>query len=174
VIATTSRLRLREWTLDDLRDFVAIHAGEARPAELIERDLRATLRRYRLHGMGMWCVARTRDGRIVGQCGLQRMEGTLEVELGFLLAPDFRGSGYATEAARAAVAHGFDELGLERIVAVTRPGNRRSIAVLESLGMVLEKQVGAKEREGLLYSLGRPSTSGADTMGRSRIAKQRG
>ena len=56
-------------------------------------------------------------------------------EVGWRLARDAWGHGYATEAARAAVAFGFGELGLAEIVSYTTVANARSIAVMERLGM---------------------------------------
>ena len=57
------------------------------------------------------------------------------VEVGWRLRRDAWGHGYATEAARAALAHGFETLGLEEIVSFTSVGNTPSIAVMKRLGM---------------------------------------
>ena len=57
------------------------------------------------------------------------------VEIGWRLAVEHWGHGYATEAARAALDCGFQRLGLEEIVAFTVPANRRSRRVMERLGM---------------------------------------
>ena len=57
------------------------------------------------------------------------------VEVGWRLAAEHWGRGYATEGARAALAYGFGTLGLDEIVSFTVPGNRRSIRVMEKLGM---------------------------------------
>lgn len=58
-----------------------------------------------------------------------------EVEIGWRLPVAARGRGYATEAARAVLAHGLDTLGLARIVADIRPENAASIRVAEKIGM---------------------------------------
>jgi len=150
---STERLSIAEWTLDDLPRFEEIHRGVAEDGGRIERDPRATLRRYRLHGMGMWRVVRREGDRVVGQCGLQRLAGTLDVELGYLLAPDCRGRGYATEAARAVLVYGFETLELARIVALASPENAASIAVMERLGMTFDKRAVVKGREMVVYSL---------------------
>lgn len=89
------------------------------------------------HGFSMWAVLEQDGGELVGDCGLQMLEGGPEVEVGWRMAPDRRGRGYATEAGRASLAAGFDGLGLERIVAVTHPGNAASRRVMEKLGMTL-------------------------------------
>jgi RimJ/RimL family protein N-acetyltransferase len=62
------------------------------------------------------------------------------VEIGWRLARGCWGRGYATEGARAAVAFGFERLGLEEIVAFTVPGNLRSIRVMEKIGMTFSEE----------------------------------
>jgi RimJ/RimL family protein N-acetyltransferase len=69
---------------------------------------------------------------IVGVCGLQRLAGGAVTEIGWKLARTQWGKGFAHEAARAVLDHGHS-LGLERIVAVIHPRNRRSIAVANRL-----------------------------------------
>ncbi len=83
-------------------------------------------------------------GTVIGDCGLVPIahEGP-EIELGYRLARRFWGRGYATEAARAVLAHAFDRLALERVVAVTLPGNLASQRVLEKIGM---RRVGPTDR----------------------------
>jgi RimJ/RimL family protein N-acetyltransferase len=82
------------------------------------------------------------------------------VEVGWRLARDAWGHGYATEAARAALAFGFRELGLAEIVSYTTLGNARSIAVMERLGMRRDIEfehplipVGSPVRNHILYRL---------------------
>ena len=64
-----------------------------------------------------------------------RAKGEVEVEKGWRLVRSAWGRGYATEAARAALAFGFERAGLEEIVSFTVPGNGPSWAVMERLGM---------------------------------------
>ena len=66
---------------------------------------------------------------------LHDLDGPLETEIGWTLARRHWGHGYATEAARAALAFGFDSLALPEIVSFTVPGNTRSRALMERLGM---------------------------------------
>jgi RimJ/RimL family protein N-acetyltransferase len=95
---------------------------------------------WRLHGFGLWAVTRLEDGAFLGFTGLSRpsfeAHFTPAVEVGWRLARDAWGHGYATEAARAALAFGFETLGLEEIVSFTVPANVRSRAVMERLGMI--------------------------------------
>jgi ribosomal-protein-alanine N-acetyltransferase len=89
------------------------------------------------HGFAMWAVVDRASGRAIGDCGLQLLEEGPEVELGYKLAGPARGRGIATEAAQGCLAAGFEQLGLERVVAVAWPGNAASQRVMEKLGMTL-------------------------------------
>ena len=72
---------------------------------------------------------------IVGHAGLGHLEATSEVELAYVFDEPQWGKGLATEAASAILAYGFATIGLERIVAVAFPENRRSIDVMKRCGM---------------------------------------
>jgi RimJ/RimL family protein N-acetyltransferase len=100
------------------------------------RDRLATkMAHHERHGFAVWAVVERDGERVVGETGLQLLEGGPDVEVGWRMHPDVQGRGYATEAARAALAAGFGQLGLERIVAVADPGNAASLRVIEKLGM---------------------------------------
>ncbi len=94
---------------------------------------------WRTHGFGLWAVERRADGGFLGFTGLTRPSFeapfTPAVEVGWRFARAAWGHGYATEAARAAVAFGFETLGLDEIVSFTVPANERSWRVMERLGM---------------------------------------
>jgi RimJ/RimL family protein N-acetyltransferase len=91
------------------------------------------------HGFGPWAVEVPGVAAFIGYVGLMvpRFEAPFTpcVEIGWRLARAYWGRGYATEAARAALAFGFDELHLDEIVSFTVPGNARSRRVMERLGM---------------------------------------
>ena len=73
---------------------------------------------------------------LVGDCTLAFDDDHGAWELAYGLRRDRWGMGYATEAAQACVRHGFEDLGLERIVADVDPDNIASIHVLEKCGFV--------------------------------------
>jgi RimJ/RimL family protein N-acetyltransferase len=108
------------------------------------------------HGFAVWAVLERDGGRVVGETGLQLLEGGPEVEVGWRMAPDRRGRGYATEAGSASLEVGFGELGLTRIVAVTHPDNAGSRRVMEKLGMTLVGPGFHYGGETVLYELSRP------------------
>ncbi|HSL96879.1 MAG TPA: GNAT family N-acetyltransferase [Thermoleophilia bacterium] len=93
------------------------------------------LEHWRTHGFGTLALVERASGALVGEGGLQLLEGGPDVELTYTLARAVWGRGYATEAAAALLAWGFGELGLTRIVGVVYPENLASQRVLEKVGM---------------------------------------
>lgn len=104
----------------------------------IEQGPRAS---YARHGHGLWLVERRADGVPVGLCGLLKRDTLEDVDLGYALLARHAGAGYAREAAAAAIDWGRRERGLRRIAAIVLPDNRRSIAVLEAVGMRYERRL---------------------------------
>jgi RimJ/RimL family protein N-acetyltransferase len=94
---------------------------------------------WAMHGFGLWAVERLRDDEFLGFTGLSTPSFdaafTPAVEVGWRFAYHAWGHGYATEAARAALAFGFARLGLQEIVSFTTVANVRSRRVMERLGM---------------------------------------
>jgi len=79
------------------------------------------------------------DGNLIGAAGLKLTDGERRHgELGYVLAKDSWGFGYATEVARCLIAFGFNELGLDQITAICDPENHASARVLEKAGMRFE------------------------------------
>ena len=142
----TERLILRRWLPRDREPFAAMNADPAvmdfpRPLTRAESDaeMDGFMARWAADGFCWAAVERRSDGAFVGMVGLSRcdMEAPVGpcVEIGWRLPRPLWGRGYATEAARGWLDHGFAELGLEEIVAFTDPGNARSLAVMRRLGM---------------------------------------
>ncbi len=93
------------------------------------------------HGFGLYAVERESDGAVIGLTGLWHVPDYVpglagRVEIGWRFVPEAWGQGYATEAARAALEHGFDVLGLGEIVAFTARPNLASQAVMTRIGMI--------------------------------------
>ena len=92
-------------------------------------------------GFGM-CVVQLRDSAVpIGTCGIFKREPADEPELGFAFVPEFRGRGFALEAAKALMAYGRDTLKFSKIIAATNPNNNSSIKLLEKLGMRFERMI---------------------------------
>ena len=173
----TQRLLLRQWRESDLEPFARLNADPEVmrhfPALLGREQSDVMVDRLRGHieaeGWGMWAVERRDTGEFIGFTGLAvpRQELPFQpcVEVGWRLARDAWGHGYASEAAREALRVGFDELGLTEIVAFTAVANSRSRAVMERLGMVRDAAedfdhpavgVGHPVRRHVLYRKVRP------------------
>lgn len=90
---------------------------------------------YILYNHGRWAVHLKPGLEFIGWCGLKYRAETDEIDLGFRLKKEFWGKGYATEAAFAAIKHGFEKLNINRIVGRAEPENIASCAVLEKCGM---------------------------------------
>lgn len=145
----TPRLALRRFTEHDapfvlqLLNEPSFHESigdrGVRTLDDARRYLRAgPMASYRAHGHGLLRIALRHDHTVIGMCGLVRRDTLPLPDLGFALLPAGWGAGYATEAGRAVLAHGRDTLDLAEVLAITSPGNGRSMRVLAKLGMVLE------------------------------------
>ena len=146
-VLSTQRLTLRAFEDDDLDAWAAIVGDEetARYIGGVRDRSEAWLRMATYHGhwvlrgYGQWAVVAEGSGRCVGRCGLWFPEGWPELEVGWTLSREVWGRGYATEAGRAAIEWGRSSLGLTRIASCIVPGNDRSIAVAERLGMAFDR-----------------------------------
>jgi ribosomal-protein-alanine N-acetyltransferase len=146
-VLRTERLLLRPWRDTDLEPFAAMCADprvmEYFPALVsrAESDEIAVRVRRNLEelGYGLWALEVPGQAEFIGFTGLSRprfeAHFTPCVEIGWRLAAAHWGRGYATEAARAALRFGFETAKLDEIVSMTVPANRRSIHVMEKLGM---------------------------------------
>jgi RimJ/RimL family protein N-acetyltransferase len=142
----TERLLLRRWRPEDRAPLAAMNADPEVMAfvgggAVLGRGLSDDLlyrfeREWDVRGLGIWAVSV--EDVFVGFCGLtvpSFLVGPATAEIGWRLVRGAWGRGYATEAARAALAFGFEERGLEEVVALVDPGNARSLRVCEKLGM---------------------------------------
>ncbi len=122
--------------------------------EAVAAHIRTVQDRHSADGFGLLAVVRRTDGRVIGRSGFlvwDRRTWTpttwcearehAEVEIGWTLARDCWGCGYATEAGAACRDYGFSQLGLRRIAAVIQHGNDRSFAVARRLGMRHERDI---------------------------------
>jgi RimJ/RimL family protein N-acetyltransferase len=163
-IVTTERLSLRPLLPADAEDYAAMrfHPEVARwlppaPGRAQEGDVvaaaQATIERFasswEQRRLAPWGVFR--EGRLIGHAGLNFIEQFDGVEVLWALHPDAWGKGYATEAAGAALAYGFDTLELDSIFAITLEENRASRAVMERIGLTLRKRVDYKGFTGLVW-----------------------
>jgi RimJ/RimL family protein N-acetyltransferase len=147
----TERLLLRPFTDADLPLYADLNADPrvadwlGGPIDRAASDAIAAWanERWASDRLGLLAVERIADGAFLGMCGLHRQSSRpQDVEVGWRLAFEHWGHGYATEAGRAWIAYGFTELGLDRIISMTDADNVRSLAVMRRLGLTyLENDV---------------------------------
>ena len=140
----TARLRLRAWTtsaadlarLGDIYGRTEVTRWLGGPPTLTPAEIVARWATVHDLDQRFGCRAiELADGSVAGTVLFKPLpNGVGEVEVGWHLHPDAWGHGYATEAARAVIADGF-ESGLPEVYAVVRPGNEASLAVCRRLGM---------------------------------------
>jgi ribosomal-protein-alanine N-acetyltransferase len=135
----TERLLIRPFEADDWR---AVHAYLSDPGvrffvpewpeteEEVQAFVHRNVEEPRQHALILHG-----DERLVGHVGFWQWFGPQTYEIGWAIARDHQGRGYATEAARAVLAYGFERLGLHRVIATCNPNNAPSVRVMEKLGM---------------------------------------
>ncbi len=137
----TERLVLRQWRNKDREPFAALNADpvvmEHFPATMTREASDAfvdfNIAKIAERGWGLWAVEA--DGQFIGFVGLNEPRFRPGVEIGWRLARDAWGRGYATEAAQAVLAFAFGELELDEVISFTSTTNVRSQRVMERIGM---------------------------------------
>jgi RimJ/RimL family protein N-acetyltransferase len=142
----TLRLELRAFVAADYPDLVRLdtdprvmrYVGNGRPVgpDAVRATLARIIRYPALYpDLGIWRAARRDTGAFIGWFALKYAGRSCDIEIGYRLLPAAWGLGFATEGAAALRAWGFDDLGLQRIIGVTHPGNRASQRVLLKAGL---------------------------------------
>ena len=166
---TTDRLLLRKPRREDASDLAVAYAdpevvqfmgdGSTATLEEVEQGIARWLERWESWGMSLFVLERREDGRIVGRAGFLRWDpeawevGGDETELGWLLAREHWGHGYATEAALALRDWAFQDRGLTRLISLVNHENLRSIRVAERIGERHERDVNVRGKLSRLYSI---------------------
>lgn len=154
LVLETARLTLRTFRRADLAPYAKLNAdpevmrylgGVISTAE--SDDIAAWAQEtYAAHRMGLLAIERRTDGVFLGMCGLHHVTWYPDdIEIGWRLAREFWGNGYATEAAAAWLEYGFGVLTLPCVISVTDVPNARSIAVMSRLGMTLDHEAELEE-----------------------------
>jgi [ribosomal protein S5]-alanine N-acetyltransferase len=157
----TERLALRRLTLNDLDALAAIYADEDVLAyEQTKEELEWIINiYYGQYGFGLWATTLKETNEFIGRCGLLpwTIDGREEVEVAYLLAKEHWGRGLGTEAARAILAYGFEELHLSRLICLIDPANEASVTVAMKIGMSLEREADIDGEPTLVYSAVAPA-----------------
>ncbi len=148
----TERLFLRPVTVDDAALMLAVWNDPAFIRNVADRGVR-TLQQAREaiasgagklfadYGYGPYSLTLKSTGDQIGICGLFRRENFDDPDIGFSLLPDYRGKGYAGEAAIEVVRYARDDLAIATLHAIVSPRNAPSIGLIEKLGMRFQRMV---------------------------------
>lgn len=163
----TERLVLRQFRDDDLDAFAALqadpivarHVGDGRPTNRATswRLMAIFLGHWQLRGHGQYAVDERVTGTLVGRAGLWHPEGWPGMEIGWALARDRWGRGYATEAGHAVATAAFRTASVERLISLIRPENTASVRVALKLGAVREHTISLEGHDADVYVLRRTS-----------------
>jgi len=163
----TERLLLREWREEsDLNLYAQMCAdplvmrylspeGKTLTRAETWRQVAFIVGHWQLRGYGHWAVEEKASGKLIGRIGFLNPEGWPGFELGWTLARESWGKGYATEGARRALEYAFTEMGREHVISLIHPQNKNSIRVAERLGEKLEGETEVSGIGVLIYGISR-------------------
>lgn len=145
----TERLQMRKFTGDDLEWLIEMRSDpdvnrylggpNMQNPNAVTKRMQFYRECYEKFGFGQCAILWKRTGERIGSAGLQPLENTGEIEVGYSLEKRFWRMGIGHECARAWLEYGFKEAGLQRIVAVADPANTGSWRIMEKCGMSYEK-----------------------------------
>lgn len=159
-ILETERLRLRRFTLDDTKFIIElVNSPEwiefigARNIKTEEQAIHylqnGPMKSYVQNGFGLSMVE-TKDGMSIGMCGIIKRDSLENPDIGFAFLREFTGKGYAYEIANATLSFAINDLKIPKVSAITVPHNKRSIKLLEKIGMKFIKSFISEKNEELL------------------------
>ena len=169
IILETPRLLLRHQVPADLDALWALYRNPEItrfiPDAPRTRDEAREELEWHMHGhprfpeLGLWATILKESGKFIGRCGLLpwTINGTQEVEVAYTLAQDYWGQGLATEAVKAILQYGFEQLHLPRLICVIDPEHIASQRVAEKIGMQLEVKMILDNLPTWIYSKSRPN-----------------
>ena len=145
-LCANERLRIRYFTLDDAPFILRLLNEPSFITNITDKGIRSLdaardylrdgpLASYQKHGFGLNVVELRSDATPIGMCGMLKRDDLPHPDIGYALLPEFCGHGYAFEAARCVFAHHREQHPNDPICAIVKPGNERSIHLLEKLGL---------------------------------------
>lgn len=160
IILETERLILREFTPNDTVFIVNLLNSPGWLEFIGDRNvknvnqakdylLNGPIKNYQENGFGLWLVELKHDKTPIGMCGLLKRDYLDNPDIGFAFLPDYTGKGYAFEVAKATINYAKDSLNIPCVMAITIPTNKRSIHLLERIGLrfikIISSQTGSEE-----------------------------
>src|SRR5438105_12661017 len=160
----TDRLILRWFREDDFPAFLGMASDPevmkfltGQPQTEIEawKSMAAYIGHWYFLGYGVWAVEEKSSGKLIGRIGVMNPAGWPGFELGWTLARESWGKGYATEGARRALAYAFTEMDRSHVISCIAPDNTSSIKVAERLGETVEGETELMGKQVLIYGINR-------------------
>jgi RimJ/RimL family protein N-acetyltransferase len=154
----TERLTLRRFSVDDAAFIRELLNDPSFVRNIGDKGVRSDedaaayiqngpIASYERFGFGLYAVELKDTGELIGMCGLLKRDSLTDPDIGFAFLPKFWAKGYALESAAAVIGYGKNVLGLERMLAITKPDNIGSIRVLEKIGLRFERMIKMSEDE---------------------------
>jgi ribosomal-protein-alanine N-acetyltransferase len=161
----TARLLLRQYTLNDLDDLTLILSNpevmkyspkgpipKEKVKQVTQEILKFFITHWEQHGFGVWAVV-DKASQLIGHCGLNFLPNSPEVEVLYRFDQSYWNQGIATEATKASLRYGFEEVKLDYIVAITAPEHLASRRVMEKAGLKYEKDAHFYNLDVVYYTL---------------------
>ncbi len=165
VTLETERLILRNYRLSDFKEHYKLCADPdvmryligGRPMSKLEawRHMASLVGHWELLGYGYFAAEEKATGRFIGRIGFTNPEGWPGFEVGWTIAREFQGRGFATEGGRFLLRYAFDEVGVRHVISVIHPDNTPSIRVAERLGEKFEMRTEIDGMPVLVYGIDR-------------------
>lgn len=150
-ILETARCRVRETTVEDVDSFYRIYAEPSITAYMedlfADRDEEIAYTKdyiekvYAFYGYGMWTILEKMSGAVIGRAGIIWREGYDVPELGFVIGVPWQKKGYAYEVCEEILRYAKEELAMDRMQALVRTGNEKSLRLCAKLGFARDKEV---------------------------------
>lgn len=159
----TSRLRLRQFTCDELDNIYQIWTNpdvrkylwddEIISKEKAKNTLNYCIDFFQENGFGIWAMIHKQQDELIGFCGFRFLDDTSEIEIIFGISPTYWRMGLTKEAVKAVIRYGFEEHHFERIVGLANIENIASWRVMEKVGMKYEKRTIYNNQDVVYYTL---------------------
>lgn len=171
----TSRLQFRRFTNSDFDTHYRYIASDAQVMQtlLLEKALDVTearvwfdclVKHWDNHHFGVWLLSDKQTQSFIGQCGLRFLADTPQLELTYAIARRYWGQGLATEAAKASLHYGFEQLDVEQIFALAAPNNSISQRVMQKLGMTYQGRRCFYLTEAVYYAISKKAWQSDDAL----------
>ena len=160
-ILETERLLLRQFSITDTTFIIELVNSPGWLAFIGDRNIKTEkeaveylrngpLKSYEVNGFGLSLVEMKNDMTPIGMCGILKRDSLENPDIGFAFLPEYMGRGFAFEIANATMTYAKNILKLPVILAITVPGNKRSIKLLEKMGLKFSRIISQNIDEQLM------------------------